>query len=280
VLPQNQPSAFLVGRVVDGQGRVPEHTSVLAAQVETRAGDSHPIDSRTGEFRCGPLVPGEWDLAVLAQGHTTLMAGRFALGADETRDVGEIVLPAPARVVLRVRLDAGVTADRVNCGLEPKGGGRASELHLAEGVEPVWISGPLEPGDYVVNLGWSSGGAEDAFVLPTHAEVHAEAGRDTLVEMFAERGVAQTIHVTTLRAPPPRTTVLVTDSAHAEIVRREVDWDEPRPDEAEHEDWVSFVGRPGSYVMRIESEEGFVLERGLNLAGGANTAARVEVAVP
>jgi hypothetical protein len=269
-----------VGRVLDSGGRVPELTSVIAAAGETHAGDPRNIDSHTGAFRCGPLMPGEWDLVVLSQGHTNFHVGHFTLAPGETRDVGAVVLPAPARVVLRVRLDAGVTVDRIVCALDSKAGGPTGSLQLEEGTEPVWVSAPVEPGDYVVSLGSGSGGAEDAFVLAARADVHVEPGRDTPVELFAERGVAQGLHVTSLRSPPPKTTVIVTDAAGVEVQRRSVYWNDPRPGRSEHEGWVSFIGRPGGYTARIECEDGFVLEYGISVPGGVNIAPDVEVSVP
>jgi RNA polymerase sigma factor (sigma-70 family) len=123
-------TAFVIGRVLDARGRVPELAKVITMDVSTGRGQSSTLDPDTGTFRCGPLRGGDWDLFVLAQGYPQLRVARLTLVEDETRDIGTVTLSDPGRVIVHVDLAAGVTIERLFLNLDASHGQGGGRLHL------------------------------------------------------------------------------------------------------------------------------------------------------
>jgi Carboxypeptidase regulatory-like domain len=274
-----RPSAFVSGRVLAADGSVPPQVKVIAASAMSGMGDSSSLDA-SGVFHRGPLVPGDWDIVVLSPGRKQRNVGRFTLAADETRDIGTITLGDPGHVLVHVTLGAGVPVERVFCGLSSKGNRYGDSLKPAPDAASTWISGPVEPGDYVASVGPGSGGAEDVFVVPAEAPVHVEPGQEARVELFAEAGVAMSLKLVSHEVKPAAATVIAKDASGAEVVHRDVYWNEPREGSTDSVGFVSLIGRPGPYAVSVESGGKVVVEQGVTLPGGVNVAPDVEVVVP
>jgi hypothetical protein len=274
-----RPSAFLVGRVLDREGRVPQQVQVIASDAASGRGDFWPVDEH-GAFRCGPLLPGDWNLSVRAPGRPNSERQRFTLAADETRDVGAITLVEPGRVLVHVTLGAGVPLERVFCQLATEGAKDGESLQPSPDTPGTWVSGPRAPGDYVAMISAGSGGPEDVFIVHAEAPVHVTEGEDAHVQLFAEAGVAMSLRIISREEKPAPAVVVVRDVAGVEVVRRSVYWNEPRPGSTDSVGYVSIVGRPGPYAVRVERDGNAVIEQGVTLPPGANIAPDVPITLP
>jgi len=274
-----EPSAFLVGRLLDTAGQVPGLAMVGASDVRTGRGELVALDA-TGAFRCGPLRPGAWDLRASVKGHPQHRLGQYDLVAGETRDVGTLLLPRPGRLVVHASLPPGADPGTCHCSARSTEGRDAGTFTLQDGVAPAWTSGPLSPGEYEVSLMAGSGGPGDVFIVPARATARVDEGRDTRVDLVAQRGVAQSVRLHSPRVPAPAARVVVTDGTGQEVLARDVLWysyEESGPDD---DGYVSFVGLPGAYTLRVLCDGAVVVERGFELPASANVAEQVLVELP
>jgi protocatechuate 3,4-dioxygenase beta subunit len=279
VVPVEEPSAFLVGRLLDTAGQVPAQATVGAADVRTGRGELVALDA-AGAFRCGPLRPGAWDLRASVKGHPQHRLGRFDLAAGETRDLGTLLLPRPGRLVVHASLPPGADPGQCFCSARSSEGHLAHSFTLEDGVTPTWTSEALLPGDYEVTLTSGSGGADSVFFVPARASARVEEGRDTPVDLVALRGVAQSVRLHSLRLPAPATRVEVTDGAGSLVLAKEVHWysyEESGPDD---DGYISFVALPGAYTLRVTCDGTTVVERSLELPPGVNIAEQAVVDLP
>lgn len=279
LLPADEPSAFLMGRLLDTAGQVPAQVMVAASDARTGRGELEPLDA-TGAFRCGPLRPGAWELHAVLRGQPNHPLGRFELVAGETRDVGALLLPRPGRLVVHASLPPGADPGRCVCHARSSAGRDAGLLDLQEGATATWASGPLEPGGYEVTLQWASGGPDDVFIVPASAAARVEEGRDTRVDLLVQRGVAQAIRLHSPRVPAPAAHVAVTDAAGREVLSRDVRWYSLEEAGPEDDDYHALVGLPGPYTLRVTCAGVVVAERGFELPAGVNLADEVIVELP
>ncbi len=275
-----RPSAFLLGRLLDTQGHVPEQAIILAIDPVLGASEQGTPQADTGAFRLGPLRPGEWELRAFVKDHPQVELGRFTLVAGETRDLGALVLPSPGRLVVSVTLPAGVEPGSTFCGARPPDGRPWAELGLAGGSPPTWTSGALLPGDYVLEVATRTMGPDTVFIVPLMASVRVEAGADTRVDLVAERGVIQGLVLRTQRAEPPETIVRVLDAAGTEVRRRSVHWNRRDENSTQSEGYPSFIGRAGRYTVKIECDGVAMPDVVVEIPPGAGDVPSVEVDVP
>ncbi len=277
--PAEEPSAFLVGRLLDTAGQVPVQATLSVSYVRTGRGELVSLDS-TGAFRCGPLRPGAWDLRAIVKGQPQHRLGRHDLVAGETRDVGTLLLPRPGRLVVHASLPAGADPGHCFCTARSFEGRHAGHFTLQQDTTPTWVSEPLLPGEYEVCLASGSGGPDAVFFVPACATARVEEGRDTRVDLVARRGVAQSIRLHSPRLPAPAARVVVTDGAGREVLAKDVHWysyEESGPDD---DGYASFVGLPGAHTLRVTCDGGVVAERGLELPAGSNISEQVLVELP
>jgi Carboxypeptidase regulatory-like domain len=279
VVADARPSAFLVGRVLDARGHVPEMVMVGAADPASGNGEIEPVAAGTGEFRIGPLKPGAWDLHVLVTNRPDVR-GRFELAADETRDVGTLVVSDPGRILVQLVLPPGALPSHVLGAAIATDGSRHSSLQQVEGEPSTWTSEPLPEGDYDVSIGTGSGGADTVFIASQCVRAHVTGGEDTRLDLVAERGVAQGIMLHTERTEPAPVTVLVLGSDGSEIESKDIHWYDRDDDGRDDDGYASFVGRPGTYTLRITSDGRVIEERSFSLPGNVNIAPSIAVNVP
>jgi hypothetical protein len=272
-------AARLAGRLVEASGAVPEGVNLHLALVGSHHGFGAELEPVTGAFHYEGLTPGDYEFAIWRGSSSRLLAVPVtALRGGERRDLGTLTLAAPGSIMVHLALPAGAETNAYVALLGAEGEHHGDFKHIKDGPAD-WISGPLVPGDYKVALYPGSGGAETVFILPVTVPAHVEAGRETRLDLIAERGVAQNLHLQTERTPPPATTVIVTDAAGAEVCRRTVSW-ELKDDGNGQEDWVSFITRPGVCSLRVEVQSETLVERSLIVPGGVNIGPDCVIVVP
>ncbi|HEX5137788.1 MAG TPA: carboxypeptidase-like regulatory domain-containing protein [Planctomycetota bacterium] len=125
-----------------------------------------------GSFRLGPLPAANYFLELHLDGEPTLHLGGIALGADEARDLGVLVLPAGGRIRARVVGDGEVEEETLV---------RSLDGNVTYSVRPGdgWVlSEDLAPGRYLVS-GGVAGILEEAEVRPgetTEVELKLRGG--------------------------------------------------------------------------------------------------------
>ncbi|HEX5010489.1 MAG TPA: carboxypeptidase-like regulatory domain-containing protein [Planctomycetota bacterium] len=281
IVPPSVPSAWIVGRLLDDAGHVPELATVGAAEAATGIlREPRAPDAKTGDFRVGPLAPGEWDFYLIVGGHPPSKGRHCTLAPDETLDVGSIVLATPGRIILHVTLPPGAQAGNVMCGAKPKEHSWPTMLKPMDGEPDSWISDYVDPGDYEVYVGGGSGDADTVFIVAQTVAAHVEGGADTRLEVLAERGTAQSIELHTERESPPPTNVLVLGPDGSDVVDNGIRWYDMDGDGRDDDGYVSFVGLPGEYTLRVTSEGKVVEERSFSLSASVNIAPGIEVNLP
>jgi hypothetical protein len=274
-------SAFFIGRVLDAHGRVPELATIGAGDPQTGNGEWGPVRSDTGEFRLGPLVPGTWDVDVQVAGQMARKQGRFTLAADETRDLGTLALPEAGRLVVHVALPEGAAPSGVRCvALETGHAGSGDWLKPMDGEPSTWISDYLGAGDYKLSVSGSPGKGSTAYILPQVLSVKLEGGKDTRLEVTAEAGVAQSLQLSTRGDDGPETSVLVRAADGTDVLESSVRWYDADGDGRREHGYLFFVGRPGTYTLKVTSGERVVLERSVLLPAAASAAQDIYVQLP
>lgn len=152
-----RPTARLRGRVLDGDGAVPAETQLMLTPGPGRSGVASPPDE-DGTFALGPRPPGSHVLTVFTRDHAAHVTAPFTLVAGQELDLGTIVLEAPGYLRVRARSTDGPLPANAIAGLTLLRDGR-----WAGGVQftgEQGLSGPLEPGNYVLS------GHEDDWCAP------------------------------------------------------------------------------------------------------------------
>ena len=102
------PTASLRLRLVDAAGN-PFAGTVMCHHLGDPRSSGMPQDKDTGVFRERAVRPGDYEL-VVATAEMTLPLPPVTLGAHEAKDLGDIVVPAPAKLLLHVQTAAGAPA--------------------------------------------------------------------------------------------------------------------------------------------------------------------------
>ena len=181
-----RPSAFIVGRLVDADG-----APVLEVELmHFPSGGGEPlahVPDADGRFRIGPLRPGEYWLHAWAPGPLEGHMPQFALQADETKDVGNLVLERCGWMRVRAvakgggALPAGTVLEDVALGEEDSG--RRISFEGLQGR-----SGPLGVGTYLVRARGGSWCAPDV-------EVEVRPGATAEIELAFEPATERRIDV-------------------------------------------------------------------------------------
>lgn len=152
-----RPTAHVRGRVLDRAGRAPAEAQLMLTPGPGRSGVAQPA-REDGTFVIGPRPPGSYVLTIFTRDHGAHVSAPFTLVAAQELDLGTIVLETPG--YLRVRAtspDGPLPADAI-AGLALLRDGRS-----AGGVQftgELGLSGPIEPGNYVLS------GHEDDWCAP------------------------------------------------------------------------------------------------------------------
>ncbi len=183
------PAARLRGRVVDGNAR--PVTTAKVTLMQAGAPFVRPLRlDREGRFDSGRLPAGSFSVSATAQQEGLASSFHHSeLGADEVRDLGDVVLAATGSLLIRVR-GAG--------GAPPRGAvvrvGHPGDVNPgAENLQPDEIDGSyrvdgLDPGPYVVRFL-----AEDA--VPCQVPVTLAPGEERAIEIVADTAVPITLEL-------------------------------------------------------------------------------------
>jgi hypothetical protein len=154
-----------------------------------------PDDAR---FEFGPLPPGDYGL-VFGSMNAELATREITLAAGERRDLGDVTLGAPARLVLASELPAGLAAEDVYVLVFAAGTrsirGQGSLAALAGGID-------LSPGSYRVEL--------SSAVVPETHDVELRAGETTELALAPRRAVQVGVRFTLAPGVPAPESLEVT----------------------------------------------------------------------
>lgn len=114
---QVRASAYVAGTLVDGDGRpalAGQHLAVRGDGFVVHAGNTMAapsLDVATGQFRLGPLPPGEYTL--LFRGQPSFPVPGVVLRANATTQLGQVIVPATGTLRIEVTAAAGLRTDDV-----------------------------------------------------------------------------------------------------------------------------------------------------------------------
>jgi len=130
-----EPSAFLIGRVLDPGGRPLGDAGIRALQTQGGSFLLHTrTDAVTGKFRLGPLPAGEYRITVQANGQSDLEARPQTLAQGAEVDLGDLRLPESGTVLVRVHSKDGAPAGEVNLSIYGEGRTPVDLLTITENI--------------------------------------------------------------------------------------------------------------------------------------------------
>jgi hypothetical protein len=185
VTSDESPSCRLRGRAVDTAGRPIGSVRLIATRYDQGRGMVLHSHSADGRFDVGPLSPGTYVLALSVPGHDEVRERLtdLVLAAGETKDVGDVRLPEPARVVVRVRTDGDVALVRPILELCPAQATVAGGYLLQrDGTSGVFSTESIPARPYALRF-------FAANALPETSAVDARPGTTTEVELTARSAV-------------------------------------------------------------------------------------------
>ncbi|MGB3966516.1 MAG: carboxypeptidase regulatory-like domain-containing protein, partial [Planctomycetota bacterium] len=242
------PSATIVGRLLDGDGRPPAAARVRASTERMHGSADADVDGATGGFRLGPLPPGTWRLQGSVgeelQNRRSAWSEPFVLVRSEVRDAGVIQMPVTGSIAVTATGPDGAPLGRYSVRLEDSAGWS----------ETAWLVGTLDhgrlrianvaPGDYRVNVGGENN-------LPSvYERVTVAAARQSDVDVHLPNGVAVRLVLSPISEPVP--------------MHLWFHWQRDGALHQRYENWWEGNGErtwaqrmlPGSYEVTITSETG------------------------
>jgi len=226
-------NAFIRGRLVDSSGRVVPN-AVLSCEGSTVRTDE------LGRFETHRLKPGEHNLYAFLPDVMNCHLMHVALGDAETKDVGDVRLPASGTLVVKLRTHEGVDPFRAELVAYRVGAPLQVLTSRGRNAGGDWTVEGVPEGEYRLSaVGGNAALVEQAFVIrageTTFVEAELHAGRPLRVEVLGER-VAPWI-------------VEILDESGVVVSKAE------RFSQYEPAATVIFV-RPGKYELRAKTEDG------------------------
>lgn len=144
-----EPSAFLLGRVLDPAGLParPSHLSARRKDELDSVGDPAWLEGE--RFRIGPMLSGEYELSISVAGFPDFHR-EFSLAEGEEHDLGDIALARTGSAKLTLRGPGGAPLGKPMSVFLMNHEGLVSRLSSADGV--VYESDPLFPGAYSLRI--------------------------------------------------------------------------------------------------------------------------------
>lgn len=174
------PSAHLRGVLAEQDGGVPADGEVAVYREGSLRGRFASFDPVTGAFHFGPVLPGDFRIAVLRGERTVMKTEIIRLAAGEQRDLGILRLEAPGRIELVIR---GVPEDDL-AQLEPRVDRRDFSTQSFVLEEGRFHSPELAPGTWIVRADRGPWFVRDALVEVT-------SGVTAVIERQAERALQE-----------------------------------------------------------------------------------------
>ncbi len=257
-----EPSATVVGRVLDGRGLVPAGLRIMYMPAAVNWGHELPFDASSGRFRGGPWTAGTIHIKVEAEGCSPLWRRDIELAAHREHDLGDIVLDEGGTLVLRAALPQGVLGQHARWSLRDEQGryemGAAFEADGTDRRENV-ASGIWELR------------VDSRYVALWKRQIVIASGRETVVDLPLERGVRW---IFTVRAPVGAQaadlagyTARITDAAGELVDAPGLSFSADPADDRRYAS-VQVCLRDGSYTVSIERDGAVLASRSVSLAFG------------
>jgi hypothetical protein len=180
------PTAAITGRVLDASGWPLGDIRVGACRERMNEMGYQRTEAGTGRFEITGLSAGKWWLEVLGTDLPSLRTPPHDLASGETWDVGEIRLPIPGTLHVRVKREPHGPSGDPWLVLVPLDGNAASvELEL-KGDEA--LSPPLAPGSYAIAVM----GLDYAH---TRQRVDVRSGERSEADVLLQKGCHKTLRL-------------------------------------------------------------------------------------
>lgn len=145
--PARVPSAFVVGRVLDPDGKEVAGADVSVLTDDYEWGGGHALRSGAdGRFRSPAVPAGTWYLTVNVDGFAQISAPRRTVASTATLEFGDLVLTRGSTLVVTLQPDAGIALDDCVVGIADAVTGLASR-RPEHGVARFER---LAPGEYTI----------------------------------------------------------------------------------------------------------------------------------
>lgn len=177
------PSVTVRGRVLRADGSPAAGATLVLGGADGEVGHATAVVDPAGDVRLARVLPGDYWVTVQEPQHPTLHLGRREFAARADVDLGEIRLTAGGRIAVTPRLAPGVGEGELEITVVDEAGRHVGKLQRAGATyrSPVVPSGGLT----LVIAG--------AGVARSRHEVQVDAGRETSVDLFVERGLKRTV---------------------------------------------------------------------------------------
>ncbi|MEW6743192.1 MAG: sigma-70 family RNA polymerase sigma factor [Planctomycetota bacterium] len=197
VLPENRPSAFIEGVVVDPRGgRIGSALVKARGHGPGMSDDQTETDGEGGSFRLGPMPPGCYSVEIYAKELPTLRVDGRELLRGETWDVGRLTMQAGGRLVATLSRSDGGRIDHLSLLLFDAEGHTYRVTQKGNEAQ----SDPLAPGNYELRA--TEGGMGGIVFFPVRfAITDAEAVR---LEYVLRPGVLRSLLFVDERDPASR----------------------------------------------------------------------------
>jgi RNA polymerase sigma-70 factor (ECF subfamily) len=238
------PTAFLVGAVLDADGRPAEGVEIRVRHSDQRMTPYQFAEAGTGRFRVGPLPPATYEVTIVANGHPDVRVGKKDVRPNAELDLGTIQLVAGGLLEVRAKRDGGAAATRI-----------WGEVFAADGTNAGFLAGDgdvarcpsLPPGRYTVRVNETVSATESWMAL---LAVEVRAGGKTSVDAMLAAAGLRTFRATLVAggAPTGNVRVVVRTVAGAPV------YDMTTPLTANRA--VSLAFPVGSYVAEASTADG------------------------
>lgn len=162
----------------------PDGTPLASVHVSpwlTQGNSGSPAETADaqGKFELGPYPPGEYQLALQADGYPGLQLGPRTLGPDENWDLGELRFARGGTLAVALVSDRAGPLPELSLRIEASPGSRPARVDIQDGRGR---SAPLAPGEHVLQIeGKDIASARVPFVI--------EAGVETRLDVRLLSGV-------------------------------------------------------------------------------------------
>lgn len=211
-----EPSAYVQGRVLGGDGRGAPASHVTLACAALHWSDEAEVDPDSGAFRFGPLPAGEYRGRIWSTLHVDHVLGQIVLAAHEHRDLGAIKIARGGALVVDLAppelVPTPTSGRRLNVTVLDADGGELVPC-FREGGQARPLS-PLPAGDYAVSVYGTDIGPQ---VLP----IRIVDGDETRIGVRLASAASCTFRIVLAPEVPRDQAIdlIVTDAGGADLLR-------------------------------------------------------------
>lgn len=245
------PSVYITGRVLDVDGSPAGGAMIIPWRGNGTSPIEHP-DPTTGDFLLGPYPPGEWSLALRADGVAMQRLGPRALAPKERWDVGTVRLGVTGSLLVRFERDVSAPAGEAVFALSYAGAPIEGDLERDGDI----VQAPaLPPGEYALGVG-GQGFANSFYPFEVHA------GEETVLDVPLSGGVPRSVRVVERGATSSeRLLRLSALDESGRTVMQSLQWRQPG-EGWEDQLWLA----PGTYRIEARTEDGRIASATVEIA--------------